>query len=260
MRSCFVFQLDLVGIGMGNPDHLTQAAITALQSADLILVPHKGESKTLLSDLRMAICQKYLGSTSHVIGFEQPPRDPKIADYLTRVEAWHDGTAQIWSSILKEHLPKGGRAALLIWGDPSLYDSSLRIADRLQTRFDQIDVSVHPGLTAIQLLTAAHRIPLNTLGAPVMISTGRQLVKNGFPNESDTLVVMLDGELAFQTLAPDPFDIWWGAYLGMKEEILIKGRLKDVSALISEQRVKARQKYGWIMDTYLLRRVLTSDH
>lgn len=93
-----------------------------------------------------------------------------------------------------------------------------------------------------------------------MISTGRQLVKNGFPNESDTLVVMLDGELAFQTLAPDPFDIWWGAYLGMKEEILIKGRLKDVSALISEQRVKARQKYGWIMDTYLLRRVLTSDH
>ena len=73
-----MFQLDLVGIGMGNPDHLTQAAITALQSADLILVPHKGESKTLLSDLRMAICQNTLAQLHMLSALSSHHAIPKL--------------------------------------------------------------------------------------------------------------------------------------------------------------------------------------
>ena len=64
---------------------------------------------------------------------------------------------------------------MLVWGDPSLYDSSLRIVDRLRDDGLDIRVRVIPGITSLQALTAAHAIPLNRLGAPVLITTGRQV-------------------------------------------------------------------------------------
>jgi len=42
-----MFTLSLIGIGTGNPDHLTAEAAAALNGADLILLPRKGEDKTL---------------------------------------------------------------------------------------------------------------------------------------------------------------------------------------------------------------------
>ena len=69
---------------------------------------------------------------------------------------WHDDVASVWRSCIAEALPDGGRAALLVWGDPSLFDSTLRIAERLASDFD-LTVAVVPGVTALQALTAAHR-------------------------------------------------------------------------------------------------------
>ena len=53
-----------------------------------------------------------------------------------------------------------GPVALMVWGDPALYDSTLRIARRL-TPCPRLRVV--PGITAVQALTAAHAIPLNTV-------------------------------------------------------------------------------------------------
>ena len=50
--------LTLVGIGTGNPDHLTLQAIRALNAADLILIPRKGEGKADLAELRQTICSE----------------------------------------------------------------------------------------------------------------------------------------------------------------------------------------------------------
>ena len=49
--------------------------------------------------------------------------------------------------------------------------------------------------------------------------------------------------------------IHWGAYLGMPQEIVIAGPLAEVGARIVAARTEARARHGWIMDTYLLRRV-----
>ena len=49
-------------------------------------------------------------------------------------------------------------------------------------------------------------------------------------------------------------EIYWGAYLGTPDEILISGKLKDVAGEIHRRRTEARQKHGWIMDTYLIRK------
>jgi precorrin-6A synthase len=49
-------------------------------------------------------------------------------------------------------------------------------------------------------------------------------------------------------------DIYWGAYVGTEDEILVSGRLSDVVNDIEAIRAKARREKGWIMDAYLLRK------
>ncbi|BCA61490.1 precorrin 6A synthase [Sphingomonas sp. HMP9] len=248
-----MIDLHLIGIGTGNPDHLTRAAIAAMNAADLILLPRKGDAKSDLIDLRRTICADVLSGATRVVEFDLPDRDP-AAPYLRAVDQWHDAIAVAWKDEIARHLPNGGRLALLVWGDPSLYDSTLRIADRLRADGSAMTMKVEPGITSLQALTAAHAIPLNTVGAPVVITTGRRLRAGGWPANADTIAVMLDGDCAFQTLDPPGISIWWGAYLGMAHQALIAGSLDDVAAEIIQTRAALRKRHGWIMDIYLLRR------
>jgi precorrin-6A synthase len=87
----------------------------------------------------------------------------------------------------------------------------------------------------------------------VQITTGRQLSKHPTQLNSDT-VVMLDGECAFSKVAEGDLEIYWGAYLGTPDEILLSGKLSELSPVIQETRAAARQRKGWIMDVYLLRK------
>lgn len=240
--------LDLIGIGTGNPDHVTLAAIRTMREADLILLPRKGEEKSDLVDLRRGICGAHLHDLSRVVEFDLPARDAS-GGYLEGVNDWHDAIAACWKAVIDANLPQGGRVALLVWGDPSLYDSTLRIAARLG-----ITPRVVPGVTSLSVLTAAHAIPLNDLGAPVVITTGRQLRDHGWPDGTNSVAVMLDSGGAFQGLAPEGVQIWWGAYLGMAYQALIAGPLAEAGPLIMARRAALRAQYGWIMDIYLLRR------
>jgi precorrin-6A synthase len=250
-----MIDLHLIGIGTGNPDHLTRAAIKAMNAADLILLPRKGDAKSDLLDLRRSICAEVLTGSTRIVEFDLPRRDVETS-YLDAVERWHDAIADTWAVQIATHLPDGGRLALLVWGDPSLYDSSLRIADRLRRSGMAMRVHVEPGITSLQALTAAHAIPLNMLAAPVLITTGRRLRAGGWPDDIDTVAVMLDGRCAFETLDPLGTAIWWGAYLGMPNQALLTGQLDRVGSQIVQTRRMLRERHGWIMDIYLMRRVL----
>jgi precorrin-6A synthase len=240
-------ELTLIGIGTGNPDHLTFEGARAIQQAEMILIPRKGDQKSDLADLRRQIIETVAPDcVARIIEFDLPTRDAD-GDYLNNVDLWHDAIAEAW----KAAAGHAQSAALLIWGDPSLYDSSLRIASRL-TPYPKIKVVA--GITSLQSLTAAHAIPINDIGAPFVVTTGRQLRDNGWPAGADTAVFMLDGACAFRTLPMDEYDIWWGAYLGMDNQITRAGKLADVCADIIETRATARADHGWIMDAYLLRR------
>jgi precorrin-6A synthase len=48
--------------------------------------------------------------------------------------------------------------------------------------------------------------------------------------------------------------IYWGAYLGTPDEILVSGPLAEVAEEIRRVRAEARERKGWMFDTYLLRR------
>ena len=186
-------KLSIIGIGAGNPDHLTVQAIKALSDIDVVFLIDKGSEKDALAQLRREICERHI---------KKPYR---IVDQVAAMQT---------------------------------------VAFELE---------VIPGITSMQALAARHKIALNRIGGPVQITTGRRLA-GGMPREVDDVVVMLDGEGAFKNVSDGDIEIYWGAYLGMPDEILLSGKLPERAAEIERIRDDARRKHGWIMDTYLLRR------
>ena len=79
----------------------------------------------------------------------------------------------------------------------------------------------------------------------------------GWPDGVDDVVVMLDANQAF-TGHPDA-DVYWGAYIGSADEILAAGPVAEVADEITGTRAAARERHGWIMDTYLLRKRLRDE-
>lgn len=235
----------VVGIGTGSAEQLTVAAIEALNRADVLFVPEKGTAKSDLADVRRQIIKRFVRREyPRTIGYMVPRRDVANPHYGQGVADWHAELGRVYELLIAD-IPENGTGAFLVWGDPGLYDSTLRILDHVP---GPLSIEVIPGVTAIQALTAAHGIALNRIGEPVLITPARRLG----PVETDT-VVMLDGGMAF--LAADPnLEIFWGAYLGTPDQLLISGRLGDVADQIVTTRTVAREEHGWIMDTYLLRR------
>lgn len=242
-----MFELNLVGIGTGNPDHVTFQGAQAIRDADLILIPRKGNNKADLAGIREQIIKQVSDTPIKIAYFDIPERKSEDG-YLRGVDDWHDAIALRWQDTIAAHAGVQ-QVALLIWGDPSLYDSSLRIASRLAPA---PKIRVIPGITALQALTAAHAIPINDIGAPYVVTTGRRIRDEGWPAGVEKVAVMLDGECSFQHLPMGAYHIWWGAYVGMKEQILIQGPLDDVAQSILDTRATARADHGWIMDIYLL--------
>ena len=244
-----MLEIVVIGIGTGNPEHMTVEAIGALNAADLVLIPRKGPAKADLAELRRAICQRFLTNpATRIVEFDLPSRDA-AAGYREGVEAWHRAIAGVYRGLIED---EAGTVALLVWGDPSLYDSTLRILDHLAAGGLSFGRRVVPGITSLQVLAARHAIALNSIGGAVHVTTGRRL-REAVP-EAESIAVMLDGGCAFAAVPAQEFDIYWGAYLGMEEEVAVSGPLAEVGERIAAAREAARAEHGWIMDVYLLRR------
>lgn len=248
-------QLKLIGIGAGNPDYITLQAINALRQVDVIFVTNKREDTAELSRFRRQVCERHMQEKPYrIVEIEDPKRDQASSDYRSGVIAWHEQRAALYEALLRKELSDGECGAFLIWGDPSLYDSAIRIVDQLVARGNvTFEFEIIPGITSVQALTARHRIPLNQLGEPVHITTGR-LLKDEAVASGTNIVVMLDGEQAFEHIADDDVEIFWGAYLGTDHEILLNGKLRELRETIKDVRERERKRRGWIMDTYLLRK------
>jgi precorrin-6A synthase len=250
MRKIFV-----IGIGAGNPDYITVQAINALNKVDVFFIIDKGEEKEDLVRLRKEICERYIKNKSYrIVEAVDPPRDRTPSSYEPAVCAWHEQRADIYERLIREELGENECGAFLVWGDPSLYDSTLRIIEHVAAKgAAAFEYEVIPGISAIQALAASHKIALNRIGRPIHITTGRKL-SEGLPENADDVVVMLDGNCSFKTIDEPDIDIYWGAYVGTEDEILAAGNLRERAHDIERMRAEAKARKGWIMDTYLLRR------
>jgi precorrin-6A synthase len=244
--------IHVIGIGAGNPEYLTVQAIEALNDAQVFFAMDKGEARSDLVAMRREICARFIREPGYRFVELPDPKRPAESDYREAVSEWHAARARLWARAICDELGSDGVGAFLAWGDPSLYDSTLRVLEAVAAELD-FGLDVIPGITAVQALTARHRIPLNEVGEPVLVTTGRRLREHGVSwSVSGTVVVMLDADCSFEGCPADT-RIWWGAYLGTDDELLVAGTVGAVGARIAALRAEARARHGWIMDTYLLR-------
>jgi precorrin-6A synthase len=250
-----VRRLLLIGIGAGDPDYLTAQAIRALNEVDVFFVVEKGGEKGDLVALRREICERFIDGTSfRTVEMRDPERDRTATAYGAAVEAWRSARAELYEATIARELAPGQVGAILVWGDPALYDSTLAAVEEIRARGAlELEHEVVPGISSVQALAARHRIALNRIGGPIVITTGRRLAE-GLHDSDDDVVVMLDAHCAFRRFAEQAVDIYWGAYLGTPDELLVAGRVGEVADEIVRLRSEARARKGWIMDTYVLRR------
>ena len=251
-------RLLVIGIGAGDPEHVTVQAVNALNEVDVFFVIDKSPVQPQAAELvrlRKEICERYIREdTYRIVELPDPPRDRTTPAYSAAVEDWRARRAELWECAIVEELGEEDCGAFLVWGDAALYDSTIAVLDQIVTRGTvEFAHEVIPGIGSVQTLTARHRIPLNRVGRAVQITTGRRLAE-GFPAGVDEVVVMLDADCSFKHLDDPDIEIHWGAYLGMQDEILVSGTLREVGEQIERVRSEARERKGWIMDAYLLRR------
>src|SRR6201998_4366211 len=189
--------IHVIGIGAGGPEYVTVQAIEALNKTQVFFAMDKGEAKSDLVGLRRDICARFIREPGYRFVELPDPRRSTDADYREAVSDWHAALARIWATASATELGPDGVGAFLAWGDPSLYDSTLRILDAVAADVD-FTFDVIPGITAVQALTARHRIPLNEVGEPIVITTGRRLREHGVSGLTRSVVVMLDADCSFR--------------------------------------------------------------
>jgi precorrin-6A synthase len=227
----------LIGIGAGDPAYVTVQAVEALNTVDVFFVLEKAAEQEDLVALRREIVDRYVKRPFRMVAADDPPRGRDV-------EAWRRARASLVADLLRV---EEGVGAFLVWGDPSLYDGMIDILEGLGVEYEVV-----PGISAVSALAARHKLVLNRVAGDVLITTGRR-VAAGLPPDARDVVVMLDSNVAFTGLDGE-WEIYWGAYLGTPDEILISGRLAEVAGEIVRVRAEARSRKGWMFDTYLLRR------
>lgn len=236
-----------IGMGMG-PQHLTPQAVAALRSVDLVLAFEKGSHDPLL-EVRRAVCADHDVRLVVVADAERDRReDLDGAAYADAVAHWHERRVEAWAQALAEH---PGDVGLLVWGDPGLYDSTLRLLDALGERCE-LAVEVVPGVSSLQLLAARHRLVLHDVTQPLHVTTARRLPE-ALAQGQRNVVVLLNRRVDLAGLGVEDWSLWWAANLGAAGEQAVAGRVGDVLGDVHAARERAEDVDGWVMDLYLLR-------
>jgi len=240
----------VLGMGMG-PQHVTNEVAEALYGCDYVLgfdksanpEAHGGRGHDPLFAARAAVCERRGGG---LVAVPEPALDRTGRGYPSEVREWHEARVAACREVVER---RGGVVGLVAWGDPALYDSTVRIARALAEQVG-CDWEVLPGISAPQLLAARHRIVLNEVGGAVHVTTARRLHEDVAAGQRN-LVVMLGGDPDLAGL--EDWTIWWGANLGAPGEQLAHGTVREVAGGLSAARERARERDGWVMDLCLLR-------
>lgn len=247
----------LIGIGTGNPEHITIEAINILKKVDIFFILEKeSEKNEELVKIRKEILERYLPDGYRFISVKIPERKrggKELEAYKERVELWRKKKAEIISNLIETELADNEIGAILIWGDPSLYDGHIEILQYIKNnKMATFEFEVIPGITSIQVLTSRHKISLNSIAESILITTGRRL-KEFNHDKIENVVVLLDNYLTYKNFVNTNLEIYWGAYLGTEDEVLISGPLREVVNKIIETRGRLKKQKGWIMETFILR-------
>lgn len=144
-----------VGVGPGDPELITRKAVAVFERADVILVPSteaSGDDAGRAEQIVLAACPDAAGKLRRVPfsmaqrrGVGTQRRQSWEASAQAAVHAFEAGAATV---------------AFATVGDPSVYSTFSYLAAQVQAVVPGVDVSVVPGITAMQALAAASLTPL----------------------------------------------------------------------------------------------------
>ena len=115
------------------------------------------------------------------------------------MEAWRSARSELYEATIRAELGEAECGGMLVWGDPALYDSTLAAIEEIVARGElELDYEVIPGISSVQALAARHRIALNRIGRPFVVTTGRRLaeglLEREIKAEDDTRLTSLSVE------------------------------------------------------------------
>jgi len=246
-------KVKVVGIGPGGVDQLTVEAVNALRSVSAYLIVEKGDDDPLAA-ARRAVIARHVPEPPPIITVRDPERDrgARLAHddeaYRRAVVEWHAARSARYAEALDA---ASGDVAMLVWGDPAFYDSTVRILEQAADLRGDLEVEVIPGVSSVQLLAARHAIVLHEVGRPLHLTTARNLPAAVEAGQRNIVAMLLSSVESFAPLAD--WTVWWGANLGSEHEALAHGPVADVLPEIRAARNRIKAAAGWVMDLALLR-------
>ena len=168
---------------------------------------------------------------------------------------WHSQIEENYERLLTEELGEEECGAFLVWGDPTLYDSTLRIIEKIKSKGSfALEYEVIPGISSVQALAARAPDCAQSDRQNPFISRPAGSWQKDFPTTPTAWSSCWTASSPSRRSISADIDIYWGAYIGTEDEILVSGRLSEVVNDIEAIRAEARREKGWIMDAYLLRK------
>ena len=140
---CSPNQLTLVGVGPGNPELLTVAAVRALEAADVVAHPiaHEGAE-----GMALTIASRWLRSDQRCL----PLLFPMVAEAQPRITAWRQA-----ADALVEEVRAGHRVVLLCEGDVSLFATGSYVQLALRRHHPDVPFALIPGVPSVCAAAAA---------------------------------------------------------------------------------------------------------
>src|ERR1700761_2617139 len=145
-------KVHVIGIGAGDPQFLTVQAIDALNEVDVFFFIDKRNATGDLATLRTEICARFV--TDHpfrIVHADEVERDRAASQYAGAVAEWHERRADLYERLIRDELRADQTGAFLVWGEPALYDGTLRIIEQVLARGSVVfDYTVVPGISSVQ--------------------------------------------------------------------------------------------------------------
>jgi precorrin-2/cobalt-factor-2 C20-methyltransferase len=149
-----------IGVGPGDPDLLTLAAIKRLALVDVVLAASSSKNEYSLAQ---SIAEPHLPETVHIKRLKFPMTRDR--DALSR--AWEENTA-----IAIDLLDQGKNLAFLTLGDPMIYSTFGYLLRGIQRVRPSVPVEIIPGITSFQAAAARTQTVLTESGENLVIFSG----------------------------------------------------------------------------------------
>jgi precorrin-2 C20-methyltransferase len=210
-----------VGVGPGDPELITVKAVAVLRRADVVLVPStetSGDEPGRAEQIVIAACP------------DSAPKLRRIPFSMAERRGVGERRTAAWATSAQAAIDAFQAGATTVAfatiGDPSVYSTFSYLAAQVQAVMPGVDVSVVPGITAMQALAAASRTPLVEGSESLTLvpaTAGPDVVRAALAG-SDTVVAYKGGRRLDELAAlidADGRDAVLGVNLGLPGERIV---------------------------------------